>query len=387
MDITVDYCLFGGGMVGGAMAIGLSKLGYKVAVIEAHKPKPFNKVDLPDLRVSALNRLTQRLLKRYNVWDKVIAMRCQQYQRLSVWENSARALHFEASQIGESYLGYFVENRILQLALIDTIEQEHADNIHVVYGRAISINVTEGSVQLDNDIHIQANMLIGADGGNSQLRQQANIGVTGWQYEQQANVLLVKMASKFESATWQQFTPQGPVAFLPLFDGHANLVWYADSSMSQHIRNTNNDVIKKEVLARFPSILGDFEILDKTGFPLRRMHANTYWRKNVVLIGDAAHQINPLAGQGVNLGFKDVDALVESIKNNPITDVNKQALINYEKTRRTPNLLMMSAMDVFYQTFSNDISVLKMLRNLGVQVANMAGPIKHKVLKYAMGLE
>jgi 2-octaprenyl-3-methyl-6-methoxy-1,4-benzoquinol hydroxylase len=157
--------------------------------------------------------------------------------------------------------------------------------------------------------------------------------------------------------------------------------------MSQHIRNTNNDVIKKEVLARFPSILGDFEILDKTGFPLRRMHANTYWRKNVVLIGDAAHQINPLAGQGVNLGFKDVDALVESIKNNPITDVNKQALINYEKTRRTPNLLMMSAMDVFYQTFSNDISVLKMLRNLGVQVANMAGPIKHKVLKYAMGLE
>lgn len=387
MDINVDYCIFGGGMVGGAMAIGLSKLGYKVAVIEAHKPKPFDKADLPDLRVSALNRLTQSLLQRYNVWDKVIAMRCQQYQRLSVWENSTRALHFEASQIGESYLGYFVENRILQLALIDTIQQEHADNIQVVYGRATSVNVTEGSVKLDNEIHIQANMLIAADGGNSQLRQQANIGVTGWQYEQQANVLLVKMASKFESATWQQFTPKGPVAFLPLFDGHANLVWYADSPMSQHIRNTNNDVIKKEVLARFPSTLGDFEILDKTGFPLRRMHANTYWRKNVVLIGDAAHQINPLAGQGVNLGFKDVDALVESIKNNPITAINKQALINYEKTRRMPNLIMMSAMDVFYQTFSNDISVLKILRNLGVQVANMAGPIKHKVLKYAMGIE
>jgi 2-octaprenyl-3-methyl-6-methoxy-1,4-benzoquinol hydroxylase len=387
MEIRVDYCIFGGGMIGGAMAIGLSSLGYKVAVIEAHKPKPFDKSDLPDLRVSALNRLTQRLLQRYNVWDKVVAMRCQQYQRLSVWENSARALHFEASQIGESYLGYFVENRILQLALIDTIEEEHADNVNVVYGTATSINVAEASVKLDNDIHIQANMLIGADGGNSQLRQQANIGITGWQYEQQANVLLVKMASEFESATWQQFTPQGPVAFLPLFDGHANLVWYADSSISQHIRNTNNDVIKKEVVDRFPSTLGDFEILDKTGFPLRRMHANAYWRENVVLIGDAAHQINPLAGQGVNLGFKDVDTLVESIKNNPITTTNKQALINYEKTRRTPNLLMMSAMDVFYQTFSNDISVLKMIRNVGVQVANMAGPIKQKVLKYAMGIE
>jgi len=387
MELSVDYCIFGGGMVGGTMAIGLSKLGYKVAVIEAHKPKPFNHTELPDLRVSALNRLTQRLLERFNVWDKVIAMRCQQYQRLSVWENIEKPLHFEASQIGEAYLGYFVENRILQLALLDTIEHEHADNIGVIYARAIDVNVTEASAVLDNGIHVKATMLIGADGGHSQLRQQANIGVTGWEYEQRANVLLVKMVAEFESATWQQFTPQGPIAFLPLFDGHANLVWYADSAISQHIRNTSNNDIKKEVLARFPAALGDFEVLDKTAFPLRRMHANQYWRKNVVLIGDAAHQINPLAGQGVNLGFKDVDALLESIKNNPITAINKQALKDYEKSRRTPNLIMMSAMDVFYQTFSNDIGVLKTLRNLGVQVANIAGPIKQKALKYAMGIE
>lgn len=387
MNITVDYCIFGGGMVGGAMAIGLSKLGYKVAVIEAIKPKVFNNAELPDLRVSALNRSTLRLLQSYNVWDKVLAMRCQQYHRLSVWENSARALNFEAAQIGESYLGYFVENRILQLALLDTIKQEHADNIHVVYGRAVDINLTAGDVLLDNDIHIQANTLIGADGGYSQLRQQANIGVTGWQYEQQANVLLVKMASEFESATWQQFTPQGPVAFLPLFDGYANLVWYADSATSQHIRNTSNTDIKKEIRVRFPPTLGDFEVLDKTGFPLRRMHANQYWRKNVVLVGDAAHQINPLAGQGVNLGFKDVDALLTCISNKPITANNKQALKDYENSRRTPNLIMMSAMDIFYQTFSNDISVLKTLRNLGVTMANVAGPIKHKALKYAMGIK
>jgi 2-octaprenyl-3-methyl-6-methoxy-1,4-benzoquinol hydroxylase len=387
MKITVDYCIFGGGMVGGAMAIGLSKLGYKVAVLEAIKPKAFDNAELPDLRVSALNRFTLRLLQSYNVWGKVLAMRCQQYQRLCVWENSAKALNFEASQIGESYLGYFVENRILQLALLDTIEQEHADNIHLVYARAVDINLTAAEVLLDNDIHIQATTLIGADGGQSQLRQQAKIGVTGWQYEQQANVLLVKMAAEFESATWQQFTPQGPVAFLPLFNGYANLVWYADSATSQHIRNTSNTNIKKEILARFPSALGDFEVLDKTGFPLRRMHANQYWRTNVVLVGDAAHQINPLAGQGVNLGFKDVDALVTCIENKPITATNKQALKDYENSRRTPNLVMMSAMDIFYQTFSNDISVLKTLRNLGVQAANVAGPIKHTALKYAMGIE
>lgn len=387
MKTIVDYCIFGGGMVGGAMAIGLSRLGYKVAVIETREPKTFDCKQLPDLRVSALNRRTQKLLERYNVWDKVVAMRCQQYQRLSVWENTTSPLHFEAAQIGESYLGYFVENRILQLALLDTIEQEHADNIQVIYAKAVDINLSNGCITLDNDAFVYANTLIGADGGHSQLREQAHIGITGWQYEQQANVLLVKMATEFEAATWQQFTPQGPIAFLPLFDGYANLVWYADSATSKHIRSASNSEIKKDVLARFPSSLGDFEVIDKTGFPLRRMHANQYSKNKVILIGDAAHQINPLAGQGVNLGFKDVAALVESIKNNPITESNKQALLDYENKRRTANLLMMSAMDVFYQAFSNDIAPLKVLRNLGVRVANRAGPIKRKALKYAMGVE
>jgi 2-octaprenyl-3-methyl-6-methoxy-1,4-benzoquinol hydroxylase len=275
----------------------------------------------------------------------------------------------------------------LQLALLETIQSEHADSIQVVYAKAVDINVSNGCITLDNGNHIHANTLIGADGGNSQLREEANIGITGWQYEQRANVLLVKMMSEFEAATWQQFTPQGPIAFLPLFDGYANLVWYADSATSQHIRNTSIQEIKKDVVARFPLSLGDFEVVDKTAFPLRRMHANQYWRNKVVLIGDAAHQINPLAGQGVNLGFKDVAVLVESIKNNPITESNQQALLDYENKRRTPNLLMMSAMDVFYQTFSNDVGPLKLFRNLGVRIANKAGPIKKKALKYAMGIE
>lgn len=387
MTLNVDYCIFGGGMVGSAMAIGLSKLGYKVAVIENHKPKAFAANDLPDLRVSALNRYTQNLLQSYNVWDKVLAMRCQQYQRLSVWEDIASPLHFNASDIGEAYLGYFVENRILQLALLDTIALEHSDNITLIYAQASKVDVAKVSVTLDNASEIHAGILIGADGGYSQLRQAANIGITGWQYEQQANVLLVKMHSDFESATWQQFTPNGPVAFLPLFDGYANLVWYADSSLSQHIRNASTEAIKRDVIDRFPTILGDFEVIDKTGFPLRRMHANQYSRDNVVLIGDAAHQINPLAGQGVNLGFKDVGALVECIKNTPITGTNKQAMRDYERKRRSANLLMMSAMDVFYQSFSNAIGPLKTIRNLGVKVANLAGPLKHKALKYAMGID
>jgi 2-octaprenyl-3-methyl-6-methoxy-1,4-benzoquinol hydroxylase len=387
MKLSVDYCILGGGMVGSTMAIGLSKLGYKVAVVESHQPQPFSENDLPDLRVSALNRYTQSLLETYNVWEKVIAMRSHQYQGLSVWEDIERPLHFKAADIGESYLGYFVENRILQLAILKTIELEHSQSIHVNYAKAVDINVDEAKVTLEQGLEIEANMLVAADGGYSQLRQAANIGTTGWQYEQQANVMLVKMHSPFDAATWQQFTPEGPVAFLPLFDGYASLVWYANSQLSQKLKLASNDDIKKMIVARFPSILGDFDLIDKTGFPLRRMHANQYWRKKVVLVGDAAHQINPLAGQGVNLGFKDVGALVESIKNNPINETSKAALRDYETKRRAPNLLMMSAMDVFYQTFSNNIAPLRVLRNLGVQAANVAGPFKQKALKYAMGID
>ncbi len=387
MKLETDYCIFGGGMIGSALAIGLSKLGYRVVVIEAFKPKIFNHEDLPDLRVSALNRYTQKLLETYGVWRRVAEMRSKQYQRLSVWEDINKPLHFEASDIGESYLGYFVENRVLQLALLATIDEEHCDSIEVIYAKATEIDVDKARVVLDNATQIQAKILVGADGAHSQLRDAAKIGTTGWQYEQQANVLLVKMKSVFDAATWQQFTPQGPVAFLPLFDGYANLVWYGDSAISDKIKNTSNTDIKKFVLDSFPSLLNDFDVIDKTGFPLRRMHANNYWRSNAVLVGDAAHQINPLAGQGVNLGFKDIGALVESIKVNPITDINKRALLNYEKQRRASNLLMMSAMDLFYQTFSNDIPPIKIIRNLGVTLANAAGPIKKKALKYAMGIE
>lgn len=387
MKRTVDYCILGGGMVGSAIAIGLSKLGYTIAIVENHQPKVFVKTDVPDLRVCALNRYTQTLLESYHVWDRVLAMRAKQYQRLSVWENMNSPLHFEASQIDQDYLGYFVENRILQLALIDTLAQEHRENCNIVYASAKVIDTKAATVLLDNGDTIHATLLIGADGANSQLRSAAQIGVTGWQYQQQANVLLVKMHETFEAATWQQFTPQGPVAFLPLFDQYASLVWYADSAKSEHIRRASIIEIQNQVRERFPSILGDFDVIDKTGFPLRRMHANHYWRDSAVLVGDAAHQINPLAGQGVNLGFKDVGALVESIKNNPITVSDKQALKNYEKSRRTPNLVMMSAMDVFYQTFSNNKAPLKLLRNVGVALANNAGPLKQKALKYAMGME
>jgi 2-octaprenyl-3-methyl-6-methoxy-1,4-benzoquinol hydroxylase len=394
-SMTVDYCILGGGMVGGAAALGLAKLGYTVAVIESQQPISFDPQALPDLRVSALNRFTQNLLTDLDVWDDILAMRSKRYHKLSVWEQSskrdANALHFEASEVGESYLGYFVENRILQLALLNKLRDDFPTQVSIHFRKAQNIDIgkanSPATVTLENGEKIQAKSVIAADGGFSQLRSIANIGTTGWQYEQKANVFLVKMHDDFDAATWQEFTAQGPLAFLPLFGGYASLVWYAGQAVSESLANTSIENCKPMIVDAFPSLLGDFDVVSKTSFGLRRMHANNYWRGNVVLLGDAAHQINPLAGQGVNLGFKDVAALLESIKNSPISSTNKEAFADYETKRRGANLLMMTAMDGFYATFSNEIAPLKVLRSLGIKVANSAGPIKHRVLKYAMGID
>jgi 2-octaprenyl-3-methyl-6-methoxy-1,4-benzoquinol hydroxylase len=360
-------------------------------VIEANRPDAFDHLSPPDLRVSALNRYTQSLLSSFGVWEDVLAMRAKQYSRLSVWEDINSALHFEAEQINEKYLGYFVENRILQLALLNKLDNAYADNVTIVYQTPERIELDhseEGAlVSLSDGSEVRAEVMVAADGGFSQLRSAANIGTTAWQYKQNANVLLVKMVNDFEAATWQQFTPNGPVAFLPLFDNYASLVWYGDNELSETLKQASRSECKAKVQEAFPTILGDFDVIDKNAFPLRRMHANQYWRKNVVLVGDAAHQINPLAGQGVNLGFKDVGALIDSLKINPVSATNKQAFIDYERSRRVPNLAMMTAMDVFYQTFSNDILPLKIMRNMGVRLADKTGPVKQKVLKYAMGME
>jgi 2-octaprenyl-3-methyl-6-methoxy-1,4-benzoquinol hydroxylase len=185
------------------------------------------------------------------------------------------------------------------------------------------------------------------------------------------------------------------MAFLPLFDGYASLVWYNHSSQLGYLKTLTKKQLKQEVIKCFPNDLVDFEVLDCASFPLTRMHANQYCKGNVVLIGDAAHSINPLAGQGVNLGFKDVQVLLAVFSKNlaklddrRFTSSDELAWIKeYEVTRRGDNLLMMSAMDSLYASFGNNLMPLKLLRNLGLKLANHAGPLKKRALQYAVGIQ
>ncbi|MEP1446128.1 MAG: FAD-dependent monooxygenase [Paraglaciecola sp.] len=389
-----DFCVVGGGMVGSAMALGLANMGFKIAMIEPNIPATFEPEQPPDMRVSAISLTSEKLLREIGAWDEIKSMRLCPYKRLSVWDKPSCRTDFNCVDIGQSHLGNIIENRLVQLGLhnvIATTEVNFYKNLKVT-------NITthqSASVTLEDGQVIQAKVLIGADGGHSAVRKAANIGTQGWEYSQQALGIQIKTKAGQQDITWQQFTPNGPMAYLPLYDGFGALVWYHNAKDIQHLKSLSKTKLKQHVLQHFPAELVDFEVIDVASFPLTRMHANQYFKGNTVLIGDSAHTINPLAGQGVNLGFKDVAALLSVIREQ-IAKHDRSIVLQpghcslwlnqYQVARRKDNLIMMSAMDLLYSTFSNDLLPLKLLRNLGLKLANHAGPVKQNAMKYAMGL-
>ncbi|MFT4938717.1 MAG: 2-octaprenyl-3-methyl-6-methoxy-1,4-benzoquinol hydroxylase [Paraglaciecola sp.] len=380
-----DFCIVGGGMVGAASALGLVKLGFSVALIEPYMPAPFEASKSPDLRVSAISVASEKLLTELGAWQHIVDMRVCPYKRLSVWEKPGCRTDFDCTDIQSSHIGHIIENRVVQLGLHQALDAEPlitwycgSKIINITCGQSPALELADGKV-------IQCKILIGADGANSQVREAAKIGTQGWQYTQQVLAIQINTHAPQQDITWQQFTPNGPLAFLPLYEGYASLVWYHQSDHIRQLKNLSKQKLKEQILLNFPSELGDFEVLEHASFPISRMHAHQYVKGNVVLIGDAAHCINPLAGQGVNLGFKDVAALVDVFNQSAVID-NADILQSYERKRRRDNLIMMSAMDAIYTTFSSTNLVLNALRNVGLKLANKSGPIKRQVMKYAMGL-
>lgn len=192
-----------------------------------------------------------------------------------------------------------------------------------------------------------------------------------------------------QDVTWQEFSPTGPMALLPLPGHKASLVWYHQTAHINYLSKLSNAELKVEVQQHFPDLIGGFEITNHGSFPLTRRHAQQYYKGRVVLLGDAAHTINPLAGQGVNIGFKDVNVLCELIRSAVIEGEAwdcEALLAQYQRSRKPDNLLMQTSMDLFYSVFSNHSAPAKILRNVGLAVAQRAGPLKRQALRYAIGL-
>ena len=387
---ATDVAIVGGGMVGGALALGLAQHGFTVTVIEPSTPPAFEASAPPDVRISAIGASSVALLKSLGVWEAMRAMRVHAYRRLETWEWESAHVTFDAAELKLPELGYMVENNVLQLALWQALEAHQQVTLRV--GSALQTlqrEPTLTTLRLSDGTECAAALVIGADGANSQVRRLAGIGVQGWQYQQSCMLISVQCANDPGDSTWQQFTPTGPRAFLPLSDHWASLVWYDAPARIRQLQAMSMPQLQQEIMRHFPSRLGQVTPLNAGAFPLTRRHAMQYVQPGLALVGDAAHTIHPLAGQGVNLGYRDVDALLDVLaeaKSHGETWAGLAVLERYQARRRADNLLMQSGMDLFYAGFSNDLAPVRVLRNIGLIAAARAGVVKQRALKYALGL-
>ncbi|WP_415887275.1 3-demethoxyubiquinol 3-hydroxylase [Providencia rettgeri] len=389
---SYDVVVVGAGMTGAAAALGFAQEGMRVALLEKAQPAAFDPQSAPDVRISAISRASVELLEQLGAWQHVKTMRSAPYRQLETWEEPESNVVFDAQSLGLPELGVMVENRVLQLALWQ--ECEKYSNLDLVCpARLINLyqpkSQEEWILALDDGRALQAKLVIGADGANSQVRKMAGIGSRGWQYRQSCMLISIQTQQSQQDKTWQQFFPSGPRAFLPLYDNWASLVWYDSPAKIRRLQGMSMEQLTGAISEAFPERLGPVTAIASGAFPLTRHHARRYVIDGLALIGDAAHTINPLAGQGVNLGYRDVDALLkeviyarEYIQPWHSLDVLKR----YQRRRLPDNLIMQAGMDVFYMAFSEKLPGLKIVRNLGLMAAQRAGEAKKLALKYALGL-
>jgi 2-octaprenyl-3-methyl-6-methoxy-1,4-benzoquinol hydroxylase len=403
-----DVVIAGGGMVGSALAAALARGKFTLCVLEKSLPPPFNPDSPPDIRVSAVNLASEQLLQSWGAWPFMAAQRIHPYSRLAVWEKLQQPLRFpgfagdlnrtefSCRELGTLWLGHIIENLVIQRALLAVLAQY--DNVDIISGAQVKDlqcrGESGGTIVLEDGRRFNGKLLVGADGALSKVRELACLGVREDAYHQHAFVLAVEYAGTAQDITWQAFRPHGPLAFLPLASigqrHYASLVWYDHPDRITELMKLEDRVLLAAIAQEYPdSLPALLRITQKAHFPLVKRHAKGYTAPGIALVGDAAHTINPLAGQGVNLGFQDVAALASSLadgRRKGYLPGSMATLSHYENQRRLQNLMMMTLMDGFYYAFSNDIKPLKLARNIGLSLAGRLLPAKRKVLEYATGL-
>ena len=408
MTQAFDIVIVGAGMVGAALATGLGRSGFRVALVDRGSAPEFDPSLPPDIRVSALSAGSERYLNDLDVWPSMLAMRATPYARLAVWDETRHPLSnllprkvadvvFDAGNLSARHLGHIVENRITQQALWNSAAALHS--VSLFPDNAVS-HLENGNnhaaVTLEDGTELECQLVVGADGAASGVRELAGIGVTRDQYQQQAMVISVRYQGAVEDITWQGFYPSGPRAFLPLHsagngESWASLVWYDSPEQLARLKSLDDRALMAEIQNAFPPELPLLTHIEaKASFPIARQHAKTYVNNRVVLAGDAAHTINPLAGQGVNLGFQDalcLQTVIREAKRAGCDLADPAWLTKYERQRRPANRRMMMAMDVFYHLFSNRTPPLHLLRNLGLGAAKAMPFARNRVAKYAMGID
>lgn len=396
-----DILVVGGGMVGACFAAAAAadrELGrLRIALLDA-SPQLQPPDSSIDIRVSAVSRASERILQSFGAWGLVPEDRRCPYTEMVVWDASGKpfgsgSIHFSASETSEPDLGHIVENRCLQWAIYTT--PTFANRITLLRGSLSGLSFDDDSIcaSLGDGRQITASLVVGADGASSASRKLAGINTVGWKYDQRAFVTHVRTEHPHRYAAWQRFQPNGPIAFLPLADGRSSIVWTTKPDHATYLEQADTEEVGKAVAQALDHVLGAVSIdAPRASFPLALSHAASYCRPRFVLIGDAAHAVHPLAGQGVNLGFLDCAALVETLSSelartgDPSSIAELRVLRRYERWRKSENALALGLIDGLNRLFSNSSDALTWLRSTGLSLVNGSTAAKRLLIGRAMGI-
>lgn len=407
-ELNFDVVIAGGGLVGATMACLLAHTGLRLALVDQ---APFNADKLPfkqnalgfDPRVSALTAASMQLFSELGIWQDMVSARTCDYQDMEVWDaDGTGSIHFSAVEIGQPSLGAIVENSVILHALYKKIAEQDLqllapftiaalDKIQVDDEQQIQLTSEEGS-------KLKARLVIAADGSNSRVRELANFSCKEWNYNHEALVTTVRTERPHRHTALQRFMTTGPLAFLPLTpaqnadDQHyCSIVWSSVPEKTAYLMALDDEQFRKELAVAIEHRLGAVEWSDtRYAFPLTQRHATSYAKAGIVLIGDAAHVIHPLAGQGVNLGLLDAKALSDEVLHGlaagrSLTD--EVLLQRYQRQRRGHNLGMMWLMEGFKHLFAEEALPVRWLRNFGMKNINSLTIVKRQLARRALGIE
>jgi len=394
LSLDCDTLIVGSGVVGNTLACALLQGGQRVILVEATPALPID-LDQPDLRTFAFTRASERILTRLGVWDKIRPNRLSPFHQIYVWDTSGSGkIHFDSASLQESTLGYIIEQKVLQAALTARLS-EFADLISYRPAKVQSFQQTEDEtamvVGLDNGQCLTTRLLVSAEGAQSSIRALAGISYELHDYGQQAIVATVQTVLSHEQTAWQCFLPTGPLAFLPLVDSHTcSIVWSLDTPQAQRLIKLDSDKFQRELETAFAFKLGAINHgSERALFPLQGRHVTNYVQPRLALVGDAAHTVHPLAGQGANLGILDAASLSEVIleaQANQRDWGTYQELRRYERWRKGNNWGMLKLMEGFRLLFGSTVAPIRLIRNWGLNLTDAATPIKQFIMKQAMGL-
>lgn len=399
MRTEADIAVVGAGMVGAATAALLARQapGASIIVLDGDAPPRWRRDDPPGLRVSALSEASRRVLVACGAWEGIAAGRISPYAHMRVWDGAIPAggpgaIRFDAADVAAPLLGHIVENELVRQALRDALLR--LDNVRLLDGarlESLVLGPERAELGIEDGRRLHARLAVGADGANSPSREMAGLEVTGHDYEQRAVVCNLRCQLPHGDTAWQRFLPDGPIALLPLADGCVSIVWSTTPERAAELLAEDDEGFRAAVAEAADGCLGEvLEAGPRAAFPLRMRHAPVYTRARYALVGDAAHTVHPLAGQGVNLGFLDAAALAEIVAGGlgAGRDPGDPALLRrYERWRKPENVLAMRAFDGINGLFSNDNPALGTIRRAGFVMVDRLAPLKGAFIRRAMGLD